>query len=119
RPIQVLVETAGLKPRHLSEFPPDIGYISIAHREAFVLQSSLSCPQHLIPGLDAMARSLRPAIAVVESPVNGDDQRDPWLESILLTNSRTVPIYCYDPAQGVLWAERFKLLHPPGTGDLT
>ena len=64
RPIQVVVISSGLYADDLSGFVPDFGYLSIAHREAFVLQSSLSRPEHLTAGLEAMARTLRPAVAV-------------------------------------------------------
>jgi len=108
RPIQVVVTSAGLYPGDLSGFVPDFGYLSIAHREAFVLQSAVTRPDHLTAGLATMARTLRPAVAIVAVPENGD--HDARLASSLLYLSRAFPLYRYDPDRGATWSERFELL---------
>lgn len=117
RPVQVLILRGGLEPQDLTEFTPDFGYVSIAHRESFVLQSSLAQPSHLLPGLKSMAKMLRPAVAVVASPTRDDDEREAWLEECLLVLSRTFPLYTYDPESGARWADRFRLSPQGQTGD--
>lgn len=108
RPIQIVVDSPGLYAGDLSGFVPDFGYIAIAHREAFVLQSSVSRPERLASGLAVMARTLRPAVAVVAVPETPD--QDAYLATSLLHLSRAFPLYLYDPDRGETWAERFELL---------
>ncbi len=109
-PVQILVEAAGLSAAALKAFVPDFGYLAIAHREAFVLQSSLACPNHLLAGLAAMAGSLRTAVAVVSVPQREIARAEGWTETLLLYLSHAVPAYCYDPGLGESWPERFTLL---------
>ena len=109
RPVQILISRAGLEPRDLTGFSPDFGYLSIAHRESFVLQSSMAQPSHLLPGLAAMAKTQRPAVAVVSVPA----EPEAWLSDSLLVLSRTYPLYSYDPDAGPRWADRFRLFVPP------
>jgi len=108
-PIQILVTTPGLSQSNLDEFQPDIAYLAISHRESFVLSSSLAEPSHLLPGMARMAKTLRPAVAVVSVPSEEIDDGDPWLETILLVRTRTMPLYSYDPDAGSKWSERFDL----------
>jgi ferredoxin len=126
RPVQILIPYHGLQNHNqdgdLSGFMPDFGYLSIAHREAFVLQSSLAQLDHLTAGLSAMTRSLRPAVAVVSVPPAREtdaNETNAWLESSLLLLSRTFPLYRYDPDRGESWMERFELQSGPPPGALT
>ena len=111
RPVQILLVRAGLDPQDLSGFPPDFAYLAIAHRESFVLQSSMAQPSHLLPGLAAMAKTQRPVVAVISGPA----EPDAWLAESLLVLSRTLTLYCYDPGAGSRWSERFHLFVPPQT----
>lgn len=108
RPIQVLISTSGLYAEDLSGSIPDFGYLAIAHREAFVLQSSVSRPEHLAAGLAVMTRTLRPAVAIVSVPTAPG--HDAHLAASLLYLSRTFPLFRYDPDQGTNWPEHFELL---------
>ena len=119
RPVQVLILHSGVNAEDLNEFTPDFGYLSIAHRESFVLQSSLAKPSHLLPGLAAMAKTLRPAVAVVSVPKREDEKGETWLEECLLVRTRTVPLYVYDPDSGPRWADRFRLSAEETDGGLT
>ena len=105
RPVQILVTCSGLYADDLSGYMPDFGYLAIAHREAFVLQSSLANPGHLRNGLAEMTRALRPAVAVVSI-----------LETPLLHLSRAFPLFRYDPDHGETWSERFELVVEPTHG---
>ena len=109
RPVQILITRAGLEPQDLTGFLPDFGYLAIAHRESFVLQSSMAQPSHLLPGLAGMAKTQRPAVAVVSAPTDPES----WLADSLLVLSRTYPLYSYNPDAGPRWAERFRLFVPP------
>lgn len=109
RPVQILILHSGVETQDLNEFTPDFGYLSIAHRESFVLQSSMAQPSHLLPGLASMTKTLRPAVAVISVPRRDDDEREAWLEECLLVLSRTFPLYIYDPDAGARWADRFAL----------
>jgi hypothetical protein len=117
RPIQILIQRGGLDEEDINAFSPDFGFVSIAHRESFVLQSSMAQPAHLLPGLKAMAKTLRPAVAVVSTPRPEEEERGAWVEDSLLVLSRAIPLYIYDPDAGPRWADRYRLL--PQTGDLT
>jgi hypothetical protein len=109
RPVQILIARTGLAPQDLSGFSPDFGYLAIAHREAFVLQSSLAQLSHLVPGLASMAKTQRTAVAVVSVP----HELDAWLTETLAVWSRAHALYTYDPDAGSRWPERFHLFTPP------
>lgn len=125
RPVQILAPYHGLHHHEdendLSGFMPDFGYLSIAHREAFVLQSSLARREHLAEGLATMSQCLRPAVAVVSVPpaheANLDDTHA-WLESNLLYLSRAFPLYRYNPDRGDTWMDRFELLLSPAAEQI-
>lgn len=112
-PVQILVEATGLSAAALNGFVPDLGYLSIAHREAFVLQSSLGRLDHLVAGLAAMASSLRTAVAIVSVPPAETETDQAWTETLLMYLSRAFPVYRYDPDLGESWPERFALLTDP------
>jgi hypothetical protein len=107
RPIQILVTSAGFAD-DLSGFIPDFGYLAMAHREAFVLQSSMSRPDHLTAGLAEMTGTLRPAVAIVSVPAAAE--HDARLATSLLYLSRAFPLFRYDPDRGETWPNRFELL---------
>ncbi len=126
RPVQVLIPHHGLEGRDsdgdLRGFMPDFGYLSIAHREAFVLQSSLAHPEHLKAGLAAVSQSLRPAVAVICVPPAREteaSEAQAWLETSLLHLTRAFPLYRYDPDRGESWMERFELQEVSSSETLT
>ena len=80
----------------------DLAFLAVSHREAFVLQSSTACPGHLTAGLLDMTHTLRPALAVVAT---GD--------TALFHQSRTFPMYVYNPEAGENWIDRFHLYKEP------
>jgi len=114
RPVHVLVtETAAELPRGetrdaLAGYHPGLGYLAVAHREPFVLQSTLARPRHLIAGLQQMATMLQPAVALVAVP-SWQSPVSPWLQLVAAQQSRTTPCFHYDPLAGETWAERFDL----------
>lgn len=93
-------------------FHPGLGYLAVAHREAFVLESSVIRPDHLLSGLATCARSLGPGLALVTVPRKGVGAGDlPALAAALF--GRATPLLRYDPAAGETWAERFDLQANP------
>ena len=84
----------------------DLAFMAVAHREAFVTQSSTACPAHLNEALMDMTHTLRPAVAVVST-------HDP----ALFVESRAFPMYVYDPDGGEHWVERFRLYTSPAPHD--
>ncbi|MBI3681693.1 MAG: hypothetical protein HY235_15030 [Acidobacteria bacterium] len=105
-PVQILIRQQG---EDLSGLRPDFGSLAVAHREVFVLQSSLACPDHLSQGLARMSETPRPAVAVISAPAQAESKSLAWQRTLLLYLSRAFPLYCYDPDRGQTWASRFQL----------
>ena len=97
RPVQIMATSPGFYAEDLSGPVPDFGFLSIAHREALVVQSSLARLNHLLQGLLEVTSTLRPAVAVVSVPDAFESEAAAWLETSLYILSRTFPIYRYDP----------------------
>lgn len=94
-PAQVLISCPGAGGRSLSCLP-------LAYQEAFALNSSIASTAHLIGSLSEMARTLRPAAAIVAVS-------ESWMEASLLLLARAVPLWRYDPDRGESWYQRFAL----------
>jgi hypothetical protein len=94
-PVQVLIACPNVPAGNL-------GCLPIASQEAFALHSSIAATDHLIGGLSEMARTLRPAVAVVGTG-------ESWISAALLPLARVCPLYRYDPDLGESWYERFAL----------
>jgi ferredoxin len=118
RPVQVLVSDhvseleAGEAWHSLRGYDPGLGYVAVAHREAIVVQSSFGDPEHLISGLQRLAASLRPAVAIVAEP-SASAPVAPWLQLAASHVGRATPCFRYDPDAGTSWAERFDLSDNP------
>ncbi len=94
-PVQVLIACSNAPAGSL-------GFLPLAYQDAFALQTSIADTGHLIGGLSAMARTLRPAAAVVTVS-------ESWREAALLPLARVYPLYRYHPDLGASWYERFAL----------
>jgi ferredoxin len=92
----------------LSRFHVDLGYLVMAHREAFSLGSTLARPERLAEGLLRMARAPRPGVLLVRLPA---PELTPWhaLLGEAALRGRACPDFRYDPDAGPSWAERFAL----------
>jgi ferredoxin len=107
RPIRVVVAESiadSVPDGHLA----NLGYIALAHREAFVLQSSLGRAAHLVSGLRRLATTPGPAAAFVAVPRWGSPVA-PWLQLLAAWNGRGTPCFAYAPANGPSFAESFDL----------
>jgi len=93
-------------------YHPGLGYVAVAHREAFVLQSTLAEPGHLFDGLTRMAATLRPGVALVAHP-SWKGPLSPWKQLVAARDGRVTPCFRYDPDGGTNWADRFDLAANP------
>jgi hypothetical protein len=94
-PVQVLIACPNVPAGNLACLP-------IAYQEAFALHSSIAATGHLIGSLSEMARTLRPAVAIVGTG-------EAWIPAALLPLARVCPLYRYHPDLGESWYERFTL----------
>ena len=92
---------------------PGLGYRSIAHRKAFVLQSTLAQPAHLAAGLEAMLRADRAAVAFVGGALWPGDEAPPRRQSVAEHEGRALPCFSFAPDAGATTAERFDLSRNP------
>jgi len=111
-PVHLLaVDTdAGLVASDPGELSLNLGMLGIAHREAYVAQSSLVEPAHLLDGMSRLVQCDRPGLLAVAAP------RDPkaggraaWLQLAGAHRARAFPLFVYDPTSGASWASRFSL----------
>ncbi|HSR50804.1 MAG TPA: ferredoxin [Acidobacteriota bacterium] len=115
---------------------PDLGYLAMAHREAFVLQGTLVRPGHLLEGLNKLCESLEPALALVWVPEDIQASSGPssaagdgspsgpssspspshdwtWRLGWSAHAGRAAACFTYSPANGLSWAQRFDLQGNP------
>ena len=111
RPVHVIVlDEVGApdEAEDLSAFHLDLGYLVMAHREAFAVGSSLARPDRLTEGLVRMVRAPRPGVALMALPAR---ELASW--QVLLAEAalrgRACPYFLYDPDAGTSWADRFEL----------
>jgi ferredoxin len=112
-PLQVLITRSGFGLGELGEAGIEPGYLAMVHRESFVVQGTMARPAELPAMLEAMADSLRPAVAVVATPERDANPLEAWEELSLLDRAHAAPPYRYDPERGETWAERFEILAGP------
>ncbi|MBT8421276.1 MAG: hypothetical protein KJO08_10510, partial [Gammaproteobacteria bacterium] len=111
RPIQVVLETQpGMDPGAREEAiagatcRTELGYLGISHRQAVVVQSSATRPQHLLAGFEMALRAGRPALHLLGSGYPGNTEQSlslwPWLLESAAVESRAHPLLQYNPALG-------------------
>jgi len=111
RPVHVIVlDEVGAhdEAEDLSAFHLDLGYLVMAHREAFAVGSSLARLDRITEGLMRMVRAPRPGVALMELPA---PELASW-QALLAEASlrgRACPYFLYDPDAGTSWADRFEL----------
>lgn len=88
--------------------PPDLGMLAIAHRQALVVQSSVAFPKHFGPAVHAALHYGGPALLHLYAPSPQRDGIAPDASlalARLAVQSRTFPLFTYDPRRaGVLGA---------------
>lgn len=88
---------------------PGLSYLSVAHREAFVLQAALAAPDQLLDGLAGMVRTPQPAVGFIGVPRPSEGAEFHWLQALAAAHGRALPSFTYDPDRGDNWATRFDL----------
>jgi pyruvate-ferredoxin/flavodoxin oxidoreductase len=90
----------------------ELALLAIAHRGAFVLQSSQAAPAHLLAGVLRGLDARGPAVFHLLSPCpaeHGTAHDQAWRAARLALESRAFPLLVYDPAAGVGMAGRLSL----------
>jgi pyruvate-ferredoxin/flavodoxin oxidoreductase len=98
----------GKKGKGKKEIRKEISVIGMAHRSAYVAQSAISNPTHLIESFIDGLNSRRPAlfnIYAVCPPEHGVGDDMSVEQSKLAVESRAYPLFRYDPDQGVTFSE--------------
>ena len=117
KPIVVLTfestsKSMGDQNKDQANYDPGFSYLATAFREAFVAQTSLARPEHLVMTLTRMNRLLRPAITVVACPTWS--WRLPARVQLEAAHyARTAPMFQYDPSIGETRVERFNVDENP------
>ncbi len=95
-----------------SEQRKELALIAIAHRNAFVLQSSQASPGHLLGGVLRGLASRRPAVFNLYTPCQGEHaipDDGAARAARLALESRAFPFLEYDPDRGRSLASRLRL----------
>jgi len=90
------------------EIRKEISLIGMAHRAAYIAQSAISSPTHLIESYIDGLNSRRPAlfnIYAVCPPEHGVGDDRSVAQSKLAVESRAYPLFRYDPDQGTTFTE--------------
>lgn len=123
RPVQViLLEQPARNPGAeagsdaLTGFRFEPAYLGVSHREAWVQQTTVARPGHLLRGyLDALAGA-RTALHVVAhgfEPRGARPRLGSWLYAGAAVESRAHPCFHYDPEAGHSWARRLDFSENP------
>jgi len=99
----------------------ELSLIGMAHRDAFVLQTSQANPSHLIAGVLKGLQTHRPAVFSVYTPCPVEHGlADEWAPHAakLAVESRAFPHLVYDPDQGDTFAECLDLASNPEVDEL-
>jgi pyruvate-ferredoxin/flavodoxin oxidoreductase len=99
----------------------ELSLIAMAHRGAFVLQSSQASPAHLLGGVLRGLKSRRPAVFQINCPCPpehgiGDDAS--LRAAKLATESRAFPLMLFDPDAGDSLADCLELDGNPSVGEV-
>ncbi|MHC5112935.1 MAG: 4Fe-4S domain-containing protein [Planctomycetota bacterium] len=90
----------------------ELAYLGISHREAFVHQSSVARPAHLVrgflDGLDATVASLHVLTSGLTAE-NVTPKLGAWAHTGAALEGRAHPFLHYDPEAGATWARRIDI----------
>ncbi len=85
-------------------------YLALAHRQAFVQQTSAVRPAHMNAGFDRAVELPRAALHVIATlPEMVPHSFSPWIAAQAAIEGRAHPLFRYDPTAGASWARRFTL----------
>ena len=103
------------------EIRKEIGLIGMAHRTAYVMQSTIAHSNHMIEGFIQGLKSRRPALFNIfascqpEHGIGDDKSTD---QAKLAVESRAYPLFRYDPDRGPKPSHAFDLDGNPAIDDL-
>jgi hypothetical protein len=110
----LLEEGAQLKPYvALSMRSKQLADMAIGLGSVYVLQSAAS---NLVRARSRIVKGLRydgPALFSIYSGASAQAVVAPYLRSAAAMEARVFPAFCYDPAAGATWAERFSVTDNP------
>ena len=104
-----------------TEVRKELGLLAIAHRGAFVLQSSQASASHLVAGLIKGLQARRPAVFNLYTPCPIEHGlTDDWSRQAarLALESRAFPYFVYDPDAGSTFADCLNLEGNPEPEEL-
>ncbi len=102
------------------EVRKELSLVAIAHRNAYVLQSSQAAPSHLLGGVLRGLQSRRPAVFALHCPCppeHGIGDAAAANAARLSLESRAFPLLLYDPDAGPTMPERLSLDGNPSVNE--
>ena len=111
---------AGPEARHKKEGRKELALIAMAHRGAFVMQSSQATPSHLFENILKGLQQRRPALFILNAPCPREwgIAKDSAPEAARLAlESRAVPNLVFDPEAGTTFSECLSLEGNPSPED--
>ena len=103
------------------EMRKELGLLALAHRGAFVHQSSQASPSHLVAGVIKGLKTRRPAVFNLYTPCpieHGLADNSSRQAARLALESRAFPYFTYNPDAGATFAECLDLEANPAFDDL-
>ncbi len=114
-PIKVLV-LDNQPSENTTSLRKELGLITMAHRTAYVHQSSLSNSTHCLAGFIDGLNYRGPALWSIyasSQPENGMAKNSLTMQSKIAVESRAYPLMTFDPRRGKSWEECISLLGNP------
>ncbi len=115
RPVQILVRVqshhnpgAGDETEPFSAFRTELGYIGIAHRQAFVAQTSAARHQHLLKGYLEALQTTHTALHLISTGLRttgNETMLNAWLVAGAALEGRAHPFFRVNPALGDSFAD--------------
>ncbi len=118
RPVQVLALARPLfnpgaaDGEALSGYRFEPAYLGLSHREALVQQTSLARPEHMKQGFFRALAATHAGLHVISSSA-GETALEAEAMASAALESRSHPIFRFDPEAGSNWADRFDFTHNP------
>lgn len=116
RPVQVMVRVQahnnpGARPGEdpFAAFRTELGYLGIAHRQAFVAQTSAARHDHLLAGYLKALSATRTSLHLINTglkTVGTETALNGWLVAGAALEGRVHPFFRVDPSRGDSFAER-------------
>jgi len=114
------ITDAGPERKGKEEYRKELALIAMAHRGAFVMQSSQATPSHLFKHLLRGLQVRRPAVFILNAPCPrewGISQDSAPEAARLALESRAVPNIVFDPDRGATFSECLNLEGNPSPDD--